>query len=224
MYAITPARSSVAAGPLFARYALAAAAVVAAGTGCQHPEVVLVPLPPDIEYPWAEQPTSAVASIATAEQRVDVAATNAISIVRSNADAFVFTVDEVAVDEVAVLAPPERSPPESDAQVHRQERDEQPTEPDQESALIEDRSDVEEGVPVEGNADLGPSVNVAATSDCVDVNAASLSQLESLPRIGPAMSARIVEARPFRRNRDLLDVSGIGPATYARFEGELCPD
>jgi competence protein ComEA len=60
-----------------------------------------------------------------------------------------------------------------------------------------------------------------ATSQ-VNVNAASASELEQLPGIGPALAARIVAHReaqgPFGSVQDLLEVSGIGQKTLARFE------
>ena len=51
----------------------------------------------------------------------------------------------------------------------------------------------------------------------IDVNTAPASELELLPRIGPTLSARIVEDRasrgPFRRVEDLDRGRGIGPKT-----------
>ena len=51
----------------------------------------------------------------------------------------------------------------------------------------------------------------------VNVNSASATELERLPRVGPALAKRIVEWRerhgPFRGPDDLRHVRGIGPAT-----------
>jgi competence protein ComEA len=51
----------------------------------------------------------------------------------------------------------------------------------------------------------------------IDVNAASAAELERLPRVGPALAARIVAWReahgPFESIEDLRHVRGIGPAT-----------
>jgi len=53
----------------------------------------------------------------------------------------------------------------------------------------------------------------------VNVNSASLTELESLPGIGPAKAAAIINFRsdngPFRNLADLDAVPGIGPATLA---------
>jgi competence protein ComEA len=49
----------------------------------------------------------------------------------------------------------------------------------------------------------------------IDLNTAGPAELERLPRIGPALAARIVEYRrqhgPFRRVEELENVRGIGP-------------
>lgn len=51
----------------------------------------------------------------------------------------------------------------------------------------------------------------------VDVNAATVDELERLPRVGPALARRIVEWRerhgPFQSTADLRHVRGIGPST-----------
>lgn len=55
------------------------------------------------------------------------------------------------------------------------------------------------------------------TAGPLDLNTASAAELETLPRIGPALAERIVRYReehgPFVRVEDLDAVSGIGPAT-----------
>ncbi|GAA3646476.1 hypothetical protein GCM10022202_02190 [Microbacterium marinilacus] len=70
-------------------------------------------------------------------------------------------------------------------------------------------------VPAEGEAP--PPVTVEGGSGAeatVDINAADAAALEELPRIGPALAARIIEWREangrFESVEDLLAVSGIG--------------
>jgi len=50
----------------------------------------------------------------------------------------------------------------------------------------------------------------------VDLNTATLTELESLPGIGPKIAQLIVDGRPYARPEDLLEVKGIGPATLAK--------
>lgn len=50
----------------------------------------------------------------------------------------------------------------------------------------------------------------------VDVNHATAAELETLPGVGPALAARIVQARPFRSVDELAKVPGIGPRTLER--------
>ena len=54
----------------------------------------------------------------------------------------------------------------------------------------------------------------------IDLNSASLAEIELLPEIGPALAARIIESRdkdgPFRSAKDLDRVRGIGKGTIDR--------
>src|SRR5687768_2759913 len=70
--------------------------------------------------------------------------------------------------------------------------------------------------------DAGPAPEVAEllAGRPIDVNRATAAELELLPRVGPALAARIVEEReragPFRSIADLERVRGIGPRTIER--------
>lgn len=58
------------------------------------------------------------------------------------------------------------------------------------------------------------SSNPATTAQKIDINSATLAQLQTLPGIGPTLAQRIVDYRqqngPFSSVGDLINVSGIG--------------
>ncbi len=53
----------------------------------------------------------------------------------------------------------------------------------------------------------------------LDLNRATAAELELLPRVGPALARRVIEARPFASVDELVRVRGIGPRTLARLRG-----
>lgn len=55
----------------------------------------------------------------------------------------------------------------------------------------------------------------------VEINSAPRSELTRLPGIGETLANRIIEKRPYARLTDLLEVEGIGPATYRRLKSML---
>ncbi|HTL42334.1 MAG TPA: ComEA family DNA-binding protein [Pseudolysinimonas sp.] len=65
----------------------------------------------------------------------------------------------------------------------------------------------------------GPAAPGQTTDGKVNLNTADAAALETLPRIGPAMAQRIIDWREqngrFAAVEDLLDVTGIGDATFA---------
>lgn len=59
-------------------------------------------------------------------------------------------------------------------------------------------------------------------TNCIDINKATKDQLVSISGIGDATAQKIIDARPFSSNEELLNVSGIGEAKYATIEPYLC--
>ena len=63
---------------------------------------------------------------------------------------------------------------------------------------------------------------VATTTELININTASASELDTLPGIGPTTAQKIVEYRdqngPFVSIEDIINVSGIGPGTYERIK------
>ena len=61
-----------------------------------------------------------------------------------------------------------------------------------------------------------PLAQTAAGEERIDVNAASVADLQRLPGIGPVTAGRIAAGRPYGSIDDLLGVRGIGPKTLER--------
>ncbi|WP_175953593.1 helix-hairpin-helix domain-containing protein [Schaalia sp. Marseille-Q2122] len=81
-----------------------------------------------------------------------------------------------------------------------------------------------------GGAQVRSGSSAAAGSGpgagCININTATLEELQALNGVGPALSQRILEARersgPFHSRDDVDAISGIGPALLARIEPQLC--
>lgn len=72
----------------------------------------------------------------------------------------------------------------------------------------------------------GPAFAAAqAPAGKVNLNTATVSQLEDLPGIGPALAARIVEHRQkngaFKSIEDVMAVKGVGEKNFSKIQGFL---
>jgi competence protein ComEA len=63
-----------------------------------------------------------------------------------------------------------------------------------------------------------PVVTEAPTSGLININTATLAELDTLPGIGPTTAQKIIDYRSQNGNfstiEDIMKVSGIGPATF----------
>ena len=72
----------------------------------------------------------------------------------------------------------------------------------------------------------GPAFAAASTpAGKVNLNTATVSQLEELPGVGPGLAARIVEHRQkngaFKSVEDVMAVKGIGEKNFSKIQGYL---
>jgi competence protein ComEA len=82
-----------------------------------------------------------------------------------------------------------------------------------------------EAVGISGATGMAGSEGTAGPAEPIDLNAADLAALDSLPGIGPATARAILEERTrrggFRSTRDLLHVPGIGEGRFARLKDRV---
>ncbi|HEY7182702.1 MAG TPA: helix-hairpin-helix domain-containing protein [Blastocatellia bacterium] len=64
------------------------------------------------------------------------------------------------------------------------------------------------------------SISRSQGEERIDINAASVEELQRLPGVGPALASRIVEHRrrhgPFKRPQDVIIVRGMSAKLYRR--------
>lgn len=74
--------------------------------------------------------------------------------------------------------------------------------------------------PVGGTRARDPGEREPAEIRPIDLNRASVAELDELPGVGPVLAGRIVEYRrlhgPFRAVEELLAVRGVGPKSFGR--------
>lgn len=88
-------------------------------------------------------------------------------------------------------------------------------------------------VPKEGEIDASGALVDSSTQEAgqaattlVNINTATLEELDALPGVGPATAQAIIEDReangPFASEEDIMRVSGIGERKYEKLKGSIC--
>jgi competence protein ComEA len=81
---------------------------------------------------------------------------------------------------------------------------------------------VAQAIPTVINPSTSPAAarpgQTAVPGKQVNLNTASLDELDTLPGVGPATGQRIVEGRPYSAVEDLMRVKGIGQATFDKLK------
>ncbi len=66
------------------------------------------------------------------------------------------------------------------------------------------------------------SENKGSEEECININTASITELDSLNGVGVSTAQKIIDNRPYNSTSDILNVSGIGEATYEKFKDNIC--
>jgi len=67
-----------------------------------------------------------------------------------------------------------------------------------------------------------PVIDTEEENTCVNINTATLEQLDTLNGIGASTAQKIIDGRPYQQLEDLLNVSGIGQSTFDKFKENIC--
>jgi competence protein ComEA len=85
------------------------------------------------------------------------------------------------------------------------------------------RKGEEEGVAAPPDGNVADPASAAGTK--VNINRASITELDTLPGVGPAIAQRIVDYRTeygdFSTIEDITNVKGIGPATFEKLKDQI---
>jgi competence protein ComEA len=93
---------------------------------------------------------------------------------------------------------------------------------DQQQVYVPRKDEEGTAVALPGDGVTDPSGVTGAT---VNINRASIAELDTLPGIGPAIAQRIVDYRTehgdFSAPEDIMNVKGIGPATFEKLKDQI---
>jgi competence protein ComEA len=95
---------------------------------------------------------------------------------------------------------------------------------DQQQLYVPHIGETEAPPPVTGG-EPAPSVGGGTPGGKVNINAATVEELDTLPGIGPAIAQRIIDYRtangPFKSIEEIKNVAGIGDATFEKIKDRI---
>lgn len=80
----------------------------------------------------------------------------------------------------------------------------------------------EEIIPTDTQEENPKNTTDTQEEECININTANITKLDSLDGIGPSTAQKIIDSRPYNSVDDLLNVSGIGQATFDKFKDNIC--
>ena len=66
-----------------------------------------------------------------------------------------------------------------------------------------------------------PAGATTAPAGPININTATLTELDTLPGVGPSTAQRIIDGRPYGKIEDLMRVKGIGQATFDKLKDHI---
>lgn len=95
---------------------------------------------------------------------------------------------------------------------------------DEEKIYVPKEGEFPDSIPVIGGSSI--SDTQGTSGKLVNLNTADSNQLQELTGVGPSTADKIIQYRQdqgaFKRIEDIMNVSGIGEKTFAKFKDKIC--